>query len=122
MEVKNIARILYYIGVIALIAGALDPLEGSVIIASGSALLAGTTSMLKDPHRKIFFWTFVAIVVGVASMFYLSSLGGIGGKSNLSWWYGSLVIPYPIGWLITIILLVFRGLNRLKKRKKNGDE
>jgi hypothetical protein len=55
-------------------------------------------------------------------MFYLSSLGGIGGKSNLSWWYGSLVIPYPIGWLITIILLVFRGLNRLKKRKKNGDE
>ena len=33
-------RIIYIIGVIALIIGAIDPLEGSVVIIAGSALLA----------------------------------------------------------------------------------
>ena len=113
MEKEKIARILYIIGVIALLAGAIDPLEGSVIIAGGSTLLAITTAILKDPHRKIFLWCFVAIAIGVAYMFYISSKGGFGGTAR-SWWYGAPVLPYPMGWLITVILLVFRGVKKLK--------
>ena len=110
---EKIARILYIFGVIALVIGAVDPLEGSVIIAGGSAILAISTAMLKDPHRKIFLWCFVAIAVGVAYMFYISSKGGFGGEGR-SWWYGVPVLPYPMGWLITVILLVFRGVRRIR--------
>jgi hypothetical protein len=113
MQKEKIARIFYIIGVIALIAGAIDPLEGSVIIAGGSLMLAVTTAILKDPHRKIFLWCFVAIAIGVAYMFYISSKGGFGGTGR-SWWYGVPVLPYPMGWLITVILLVFRGIKKLK--------
>lgn len=113
MQKDKITRILYIIGVIALVIGAIDPLEGSVIIAGGSAILAVTTAIQKDPHRKIFLWCFIAIAIGVAYLFYISSKGGFGGEGR-SWWYGVPVLPYPMGWLITVILLVFRGVKRIK--------
>jgi hypothetical protein len=114
MNTTKITRILYIVGVIALIAGALDPLEGSGVIAGGSAILAITTAILKDPHRRIFLWCFVAIALGVAYMFYISSKGGFGGNAGLSWWYGVPVLPYPMGWLITVILLVFRWVMKMQ--------
>lgn len=115
MEKGKIARILYIIGVIALLAGAIDPLEGSVVIAGGSALLAIATAIRKDPHRKIFLWCFVAIVIGIVYLFYISSKGGFGGAGR-SWWYGVPVLPYPMAWLITVILLFFRWIRKLEMK------
>lgn len=107
-------RIIYIIGIISLIAGALDPLEGSVIIAVGSALIALSTHLAHDRNRRIFLITSIMIITGVCFMFYFSSLGGFGGTSTLSWWWATLIIPYPIGWLINIILLIVRAVNRKK--------
>lgn len=107
-------RIIYIIGIISLIAGALDPLEGSVIIAVGSALIALSTRLAHDRNRRIFLTTSIMIITGVCFMFYFSSLGGFGGTSTLSWWWATLIIPYPIGWLINIILLIVRAVNRKK--------
>lgn len=101
-------HILYMIGVGLLIAGALDPLEGSIVIAVGSLLLTLSTYLTRDRHWKIFLTSFLLIGIGVSFLYYLSQLGGIGGNSKLSWWYGLLMIPYPIGWLATIVLLIFR--------------
>ncbi len=107
-------RIIYILGIISLIAGALDPLEGSVIIAVGSALIALSTRLAHDRNRRIFLTTSIMIITGVCFMFYFSSLGGFGGTSTLSWWWATLIIPYPIGWLINIILLIVRAVNRKK--------
>ena len=107
-------RIIYILGIISLIAGALDPLEGSVIIAVGSALIALSTRLAHDRNRRIFLITSIMIITGVCFMFYFSSLGGFGGTSTLSWWWATLIIPYPIGWLINIILLIVRAVNRKK--------
>ena len=107
-------RIIYILGIISLIAGALDPLEGSVIIAVGSALIALSTHLAHDRNRRIFLTTSIMIITGVCFMFYFSSLGGFGGTSTLSWWWATLIIPYPIGWLINIILLIVRAVNRKK--------
>lgn len=90
-------KVLFSIGIAALIIGAVDPLEGSVVILAGSALIALSTFLDKDRHRKIFLLSFLMIVIGVFFLFYLSSLGGFGGDSSLSWWWGLLIIPYPIG-------------------------
>ncbi len=112
-------RIMYILGIIVLLIGALDPMEGSVVIAAGSTLIAFSTYITHDRHRKIFLTSFMLIVVGVCFLFYLSSLGGIGGKSALSMWWGILILPYPIGWLMTIITLLYRAFKKQDKRDKS---
>jgi ABC-type multidrug transport system permease subunit len=52
------------------------------------------------------------ITVGVIFLFYLSSLGGFGGTSTLSWWWGLLILPYPIGWLLQVVLLLIRAFRK----------
>ncbi len=109
MKVKlSWTRIVFFIGVFALIIGAFDPLEGSVVITFGSALLALSTFFTNDRHYKIFLVSFFMIVFGVCFLFYLSTLGGFGGTSKLSWWWAILILPYPIAWLISIFTLILR--------------
>jgi len=110
----RISRILYITGIVAIIAGALDPLEGSVIILAGSALITLSTFLTKDRHRKIFLISFLLIALGVFFLFLISSRGGFGGTSALSWWWGLLIIPYPAGWLTTIILM---GIRTIKNKR-----
>jgi hypothetical protein len=114
---KNInwKQIIFIIGVIALIIGIVDPLEGSVVILAGSVLVALSTLLMKDRHWKIFLASFILILLGVFFIFYLSSLGGFGGTSKISIWWGLLIVPYPIGWLIDIVVLIVKALKRLQK-------
>ena len=99
---------MYFAGIAALIIGILDFLEGSVVIAAGSLLITIATYLTHDRHRKLFLFSTILIAIGVSLLFYLSSLGGFGGDSPLSWWYGLFVLPYPIGWLMAIVLLIVR--------------
>jgi hypothetical protein len=108
-------RILFIIGVVALSIGAIDPLEGSVVITAGSLLIALSAYFKRDRHWKWFLAFFIAIVVGVFALFYLSSLGGFGGESDLSWWWGLCIIPYPLAWLASIILLIVRAFKKPKQ-------
>ena len=108
-------RILNIIGIIILIAGIIDPLEGSFIILAGSAIVSITAFFAHDRHWKIFLATFIMIIFGVFFLFYFSSLGGFGGKSAISWWWSALILPYPIGWLCNIILLIVRAIQNNKK-------
>ncbi|MCX6253574.1 MAG: hypothetical protein NTV31_03755 [Bacteroidia bacterium] len=108
-------KVLYIIGIVAMIIGAVDPLEGSVVILAGSAFVSLSTFLNKDRHRKIFLISFLMIIIGVFSLFYLSSLGGFGGSSSLSWWWGLLILPYPIGWLLSIALLIIKAFKKKEK-------
>jgi hypothetical protein len=116
-EKINWTRIIFIMGVVAMIIGALDPMEGSVIILAGSVLLALATYLIHDRHWKIFLASTIMIVFGVFFLFYLSSKGGFGGNSKLSWWWGMLILPYPIGWLLSIVTLIVRSV---KKPKQNS--
>lgn len=118
MEKKlTLKRLMYILGVIAFIIGALDPLEGSVLIFAGSVFIALSTYLQKDKHWKLFLTIAILISFGVFFLFYLSSLGGFGGTSELSWWWGLLIIPYPIGWLFGIVLLITRAIKNKKTPK-----
>lgn len=109
-------RIIYIIGVVALIIVVIDPLEGSLLIMAGSALLALSAYATSDRHSKIFTASLIMIVIGVAFMFYFSSLGGFGVTSTLSWWWGLLILPFSIGWLTIITVLIRRAIKN-KSRK-----
>lgn len=123
VEKAKWTRVIHIIGVVALIIGAIDPLEGSLLIMSGSALLALSAHVNSDRHSKIFTTSLIMIVIGVFFMFYFSSIGGFGGTSTLSWWWGLLIIPFPIGWLTIIIVLIRRAIEnkKLKSISKKPD-
>ncbi len=105
MSSQNLcSRILTTAGYIAMLVGALDPLEGSVLILPGSGLVALGTFLNRSERRVIFYrlMVFLLIAVGVGSLWWSSSVGGFGEPGKLSMWWGSLVLPYLIGWSMGI--------------------
>ena len=92
-------------GFIALLVGAIDPLEGSLLILPGSGLVALGTFLGRGERRHKLYrlWVFVLITVGVAALWGLSAAGGFGGTSGLSIWWGLLVLPYLVGWVMGIL-------------------
>jgi hypothetical protein len=107
----------YILGIVSLLVGVLDPMEGSVLVIAGSAAITFSAFMNKDTYYKIFLVSFIMIAFGVFFLFYLSSLGGFGGGSSLSWWYGLFILPYPTGWLLTITMIILKTLKKNRVQK-----
>ena len=97
----------------AVVLGALDPMEGSVVILPGSALLALASYLNGEDRGVVAFRTSSAmlVAVGVGALFGLSAVGGVGGTSGRSLWWALLILPYPVGWLMD----VWSILRRLKR-------
>jgi hypothetical protein len=83
------SRILYIISLVAMLVGFIDPLEGAFIILPASALLAFGAYLGTSRYRILSYWAFGLILVGVAVMVFLSSLGGLGGNTGRSMWWGA---------------------------------
>ena len=102
---KTWAGILVTLGFAAMLIGAIDPLEGSLLVVPGSGLVA-LGIFLRNGERsvKIYrLWVFVLITFGVAALWWLSMAGGFGGSSGLSIWWGVLILPYLVGWVMGIL-------------------
>lgn len=104
-------RVLMIAGVFCLIIGAIDPLEGSVVILAGGALLALGGFLGKSRQLSLLVAALILLAVGIGAMFGLSALGGIGGSSGRSMAWIVLLVPYPVGWVLGLIG-AYRGLRR----------
>lgn len=111
----NWPRILLITGFIGMVIGMIDPLEGSVVILAGSFLLAISAFLSKNKLSLIIYLSFGMIALGVGMLFFLSSLGGVGGNSGRSWWWLLIVSPYPFGWILGIIGTILILRDRPKK-------
>lgn len=114
------SRILVIAGLIGMLVGAIDPLEGCVVVLAGIAAAALGAYLGQTRHRRFLYSGLAAVVCGVAAMIILSQLGGIGGRSGHSLWWGLLIVPYPVGWLLGLIgvgyaLVEFYRLRSLPK-------
>ena len=90
-------------GLVAMLVGAIDPLEGSPGIVAGIAV-AGCGAWLGERRGlRLLVWGLVLAAAGVAIMFGLSAIGGFGGQTGRSIWWGVLLLPYPIGWLLGLV-------------------
>jgi purine-cytosine permease-like protein len=96
------SRILIITGGIGMLLGTLDPLEGSLLILTGSGVVALGLFVGKAERRllRYWLWVFILIAVGVGALFGLSAVGGIGGNSGHSMWWGVLILPYVVGWIM----------------------
>ena len=97
------SRILIIAGLVATVIGAVDPLEGSVVILAGTGLVALGARLDQSRYRVFLYWSLVLVAVGVGALWGLSALGGIGGTSGRSNWWGLVLLPYPVGWMMGLV-------------------
>lgn len=94
------ARTLVIVGLVAMLAGILDPMEGSLVVLAGIAAAALGVWLGHDRRDKLLYWSFALVVLGVGALWGLSSVGGFGGDTGRSNWWGLLILPYPVGWIL----------------------
>ncbi len=109
------SRILVIVGLVSMVVGAIDPLEGSLMILPGVGLVALGAFLGRSRYRILLYWAFVLVAVGVGAMFALSAFGGIGGSTGRSMWWGLVIAPYPVGWIMGLVGGI-RGLVEYFKR------
>lgn len=87
------------VGFVAILLGAIDPMEGSLVILPGSALVALGLFLCQVDRQLVIFRVrmLILIAVGVGALWGFSAIGGIGGGTGLSMWWGLLVMPYLVG-------------------------
>src|SRR5690348_1161522 len=96
-------RILLVIGLVAMVVGAIDPLEGSFIILAGVGAAAFGAFIQGSRHTRLLYWAVSLVTFGVAAMVAFSGWGGLGGNSGHSMWWAVFILPYPVGWLIGLV-------------------
>lgn len=112
------SRILAWAGFVLMVVGAIDPLEGSVIILPGVGMAAVGAAVGASRFRKLLAWAFGLVAAGVGLMFGMSALGGIGGDTGRSMWWALLLLPYPVGW----VLAVAGSIRRLLELRRQGTD
>ena len=100
---RNRARTLVIAGLVLMLAGALDPVEGSVVILAGSALAAAGAFFGKNRRYRLLVTAVMLIAVGVAALIGLTALGGVGGNTGRSMWWLAICVSYPVGWVMGLV-------------------
>jgi hypothetical protein len=96
-------RLLLIAALVIMVVAVIDPLEGSIVILAGAVVAAFAAIKLNSPHRGAACAGAALLAVGVGAMWGLSAVGGFGGdtgRSNL-WWFA--LVPYPIGWIVSLM-------------------
>lgn len=121
------SRVLLIVGLIGMLLGAIDPLEGSLIILPGAGLAALGASLGKSRYRALVYWALALVAVGVVAMWVSSAFGGFGGGTGRSVWWGlPISVPYAVGWVMgvagTVLSLVefFRHPGRPDQGEQAG--
>ena len=102
MNATTWSRRLIWLGLFALALGTLDPLEGSLLILPAVILLAFAAHLGNLPTRRSLVWAAALVTLGVATLFAMSFIGGIGGDTGRSQLWALLLLPYVVGWILAL--------------------
>jgi phosphotransferase system glucose/maltose/N-acetylglucosamine-specific IIC component len=105
MDTRNkYFQILVIVGFALMLVGVIDPLEGSVVIVAGIGLAAIGALVGGSRYLNLFTLAVNLGAFGVGAMIVLSLMGGVGGNSGRSAWWLLLVVPYPVGYALGLIV------------------
>jgi len=96
------SRWLVIVGLVLMVIGVVDPMEGSVVILAGS-ILSAVGAFASRTRYRLPIAAMVLIAVGVGALFGMSALGGVGGNTGRSIWWLLLCLPYAIGWILGLL-------------------
>lgn len=113
------SHVLVAVGLVGMLVGAIDPLEGSFVILPASALTALGAWLGGSRYRMLLGSAFVLIALGVGAMALLSMWGGVGGRSSHSAWWLLVVLPYPVGWILGLVGVVLRVVEAYRGRVRS---
>ena len=103
MKILPSPRVLLIVGFVLMLVGAIDPLEGSVLILLGIAVATLGEFLGHSAYRAMLGLALGLVAVGVGLLFGMSAMGGVGGTSGRSLWWLLVVAPYPIGWVLGLV-------------------
>jgi hypothetical protein len=101
-----VSRILAGAGTAGLIVGSLDSLEGAPIILAGCALLTGAVAVDARRQQFLAYWlgAFALLAVSLGMLFFV--VPDFGGNTGHTWWWAVTLLPYPAGWLMSVVGIV----------------
>lgn len=117
---SRLSRVLLVIGFVGMLIGAVDPLEGSLVILPANALVALAAILGKSRYRTLLVTGFIFVAGGVAALWGLSALGGIGGDTGRSMGWGLVLAPYPLGWLLGVVGAILAMIEVFRRRATVG--
>ncbi len=120
MTASKYSHWLVVAGLIGMVAGAVDPLEGSPVVAVGSGLVALGAYLGRSRRRGLAFVAFVMVAVGIGAMWALTAIGGVGGSTGRSAWWVTLVAPLVVGWILGLFVAVRVLIDRYRKSRRGG--
>ncbi len=97
------SRILCIAGLVATVVGCVDPLEGSLVILPGTALVALAAFLAGSRRRSLAYLAFGLTAAGVGILFALSAAGGVGGTTGRPVIWTLTLVPYPAGVVLAIV-------------------
>jgi hypothetical protein len=101
------------VGLVAMVVGAVDPLEGSLLTLLGIALVAIGARLGHSRHQALLDWSLALVTAGVVALWALSAVGGFGGNTGRSNWWALVLLPYPAGWVMGLV----GAARRLRERE-----
>lgn len=99
-------RALVIAGLVTLVLGTVDPLEGSLVIFAGAAMVAVGAWLGSSERVRLAVVALALIGVGVVVMWGLSAVGGFGGATGRSNWWWIAIVPYPLGLVMALIIAI----------------
>jgi hypothetical protein len=97
------AQALAAMGLVTMLIGCVDPLEGCLAILAGVGMVALAAALSQSRWKKLLAVAFALTAAGVAAMVVLSHLGGVGGASGRSMMWAAVLMPHPLGGIIAIV-------------------
>ena len=112
MNTKYTSEGLSFAGLIGLILGAADPASGILIAVPGSGLIALGAFLGGHARRNRLLTAFLLMLAGALAAWWITEKGGVGGQSDLSIWWLLLVVPLPVGWVMSLLGTLGTGIYR----------
>ena len=103
MNKSRWSRILVWAGLAAMLVGAIDPLEGSVVILAGIIMITVGGLLGGTRYKKLLIWSLVLVAAGIGTMVVMSYMGGLGDSTGRSMWWALVLVPYPVGWVMGLV-------------------
>ena len=110
------SRILVIAGFVLMLVGAIDPLEGSLLILPACAMVTFGTFLGRSRHRKLVLWGLVLVALGVGAIWLFTAFGGLGGDTGRSMWWALCLLPYPAGWIMCLVGAILRMVETFRRR------